>query len=122
MTELREHGHEVIALVRHDAQADVAKARGATPVVIDLNDWPAVTSLLADVDAATGASTGSCMSPTVAATARSELSCASGRVPCRLCAGGRWLTRVVGDAQNIPVLNDLPAGCQCRQDLVVALD
>ena len=42
----------MIALVRHDAQADVAKARGATPVVIDLNDWPAVTSLLADVDAA----------------------------------------------------------------------
>ena len=42
----------MIALVRHDAQADVSKARGATPVVIDLNDWPAVTSLLADVDAA----------------------------------------------------------------------
>jgi len=42
----------VIALVRHDAQADVTKAHGATPAVIDLNDWPAVTSLLADVDAA----------------------------------------------------------------------
>jgi uncharacterized protein YbjT (DUF2867 family) len=52
LTELHEHGHEVIALVRHDAQADVTKARGATPVVIDLNDWPAATSLLADVDAA----------------------------------------------------------------------
>ena len=42
----------MIALVRHDAEADVAKARGPTPVVIDLNDWPTVTSLLADVDAA----------------------------------------------------------------------
>jgi hypothetical protein len=37
-------------------------------------------------------------------------------------SGGRWLMRVVGNAQNIPVLNDLPAGCQCRQDLVLALD
>jgi hypothetical protein len=35
---------------------------------------------------------------------------------------GQLLTRVVGNAQNIPVLNDLPAGCQCRQDLVLALD
>ncbi|MGH3284335.1 MAG: hypothetical protein ACRDPD_06570, partial [Streptosporangiaceae bacterium] len=39
-----------------------------------------------------------------------------------VCAGGRWLTRVVGNAQNIPVLNDLLAGCQCRQDLVLALN
>ncbi len=47
LTELHENGHEVIALVRDDAQADVAKARGATPVVVDLYDRPAVTSLLA---------------------------------------------------------------------------
>ncbi len=52
LSELHEHGHEVIALVRDDAQADAAKARGATPVVIDLYDRPAVTSLLADADAA----------------------------------------------------------------------
>jgi hypothetical protein len=37
-------------------------------------------------------------------------------------APDRWLTRVVGNVQNIPVLNDLPAGCQFRQDLVLALD
>jgi nucleoside-diphosphate-sugar epimerase len=52
LTELHAHGHEVTALVRSDDQADVVKARGATPVVIDLYDRPAVTSLLGDADAA----------------------------------------------------------------------
>lgn len=52
LTELHEHGHEVTALVRDDSQANVAKAHGATPVVIDLYDRPAVTSLLADADGA----------------------------------------------------------------------
>src|SRR5580700_190816 len=52
LTELHEHGHEVTALLRDAAQADIAKARGATPVVIDLHDRPAVTSLLADADGA----------------------------------------------------------------------
>jgi nucleoside-diphosphate-sugar epimerase len=52
LTELREHGHEVTALVRDDVQAGVVKARGATPVVIDLYDRPAVTSLLSAADGA----------------------------------------------------------------------
>jgi uncharacterized protein YbjT (DUF2867 family) len=52
LTELREHGHEVTALFRDVAQADIAKACGATPVVIDLYDRRAVTSLLADADGA----------------------------------------------------------------------
>lgn len=52
LTELHEHGHEVTALLRDAAQADIAKARGATPVVIDLYDRRAVTSLLADADGA----------------------------------------------------------------------
>ena len=52
LTELHAHGHEVTALVRSDDQADVVKARGATPVVIDLYDRPAVASLLGDADAA----------------------------------------------------------------------
>jgi nucleoside-diphosphate-sugar epimerase len=52
LTELHEHGHEVTALLRDAAQADIARARGATPVVIDLYDRPAVTSLLADADGA----------------------------------------------------------------------
>ena len=52
LTELDQHGHEVTALVRNDAQADIVKARGATPVVIDLYDRPAVASLLTDADGA----------------------------------------------------------------------
>jgi nucleoside-diphosphate-sugar epimerase len=52
LTELRQHGHEVTALVRDDAQAGAVKARGATPVVIDLYDRPAVTSLLSAADGA----------------------------------------------------------------------
>jgi nucleoside-diphosphate-sugar epimerase len=52
VTELQEHGHEVTALVRNDAQADIVKARRATPVVIDLYDRPAVTTLLAAADGA----------------------------------------------------------------------
>jgi nucleoside-diphosphate-sugar epimerase len=52
LTELQEHGHEVTALVRDDTQADIIKARGATPVVIDLYDRPAVATLLARADGA----------------------------------------------------------------------
>src|ERR1700680_2561375 len=40
LTELQEHGHEVTALVRDDAQADLVAARGATPIVGDLDDRP----------------------------------------------------------------------------------
>ena len=40
------------ALVRDDAQADIVKARGATPVVIDLYDRPTVATLLANADGA----------------------------------------------------------------------
>ena len=52
LTELHKHGHEVTALVRDDAQADIVAARGATPTVVDLYDRPAVASLLGDADAA----------------------------------------------------------------------
>ncbi len=52
LTELHEHGHEVIALVRDDSQANITKARGATPVVTDLYDRPAVGGLLAEADGA----------------------------------------------------------------------
>ena len=49
---LREHDHEVIALVRNGAQADVVAGRGATPLVIDLYDRAAVASALGDADGA----------------------------------------------------------------------
>ena len=52
LTELEEHGHEVTALVRDDTQADIVKARGATPVVADLYDRPAVATLLTTADGA----------------------------------------------------------------------
>jgi nucleoside-diphosphate-sugar epimerase len=52
LTELHEHGHEVTALVRDDAQADRVAAVGATPAVVDLYDRPAVTSMFSSADGA----------------------------------------------------------------------
>ena len=52
VTELQEHGHEVIALVRDDAQADRLAAIGATPAVVDLYDRPALTSKFSSADGA----------------------------------------------------------------------
>jgi nucleoside-diphosphate-sugar epimerase len=52
LAELREHGHEVTAIVRDDAHADIVAARGATPAVADLYDRGAVASLLAQADGA----------------------------------------------------------------------
>jgi nucleoside-diphosphate-sugar epimerase len=52
LAELEDHGHEVTALVRDDAQANVVTARGASPVVVDLYDRPTIASLLGGADAA----------------------------------------------------------------------
>jgi nucleoside-diphosphate-sugar epimerase len=52
LTELRDHGHEVTAFVRDDAQAGKVASRGATPAVVDLYDTPALASLLSDADGA----------------------------------------------------------------------
>ena len=52
LTELRDHGHEVTAFVRDDAQAKRVAARGATPAVVDLYDTPTLASLLSDADGA----------------------------------------------------------------------
>src|SRR6476620_10277941 len=52
LADLYKHGHEVTALVRDDAQADTVAARGATPVVVDLYDRPAVARLLSGADGA----------------------------------------------------------------------
>src|SRR5580704_8454545 len=52
LADLYQHGHEVTALVRDDAQADTVAARGATPVVVDLYDRPAVARLLGHADGA----------------------------------------------------------------------
>jgi nucleoside-diphosphate-sugar epimerase len=52
LAELHENGHEVIALVRDNPQAEVVAARGATPAVVDLSDKPATATLLRAADAA----------------------------------------------------------------------
>jgi nucleoside-diphosphate-sugar epimerase len=52
LTELREHGHEVTALVQDGARADIVAARGAKAAVVDLYDRSAVVSLLEDSDGA----------------------------------------------------------------------
>ena len=52
LKELREHGHEVTALMRDAAKADSVAALGAEAAVVDLYDRPAVVSMLRDADAA----------------------------------------------------------------------
>ena len=52
LADLCKHGHEVTALVRDDAQADIVAARGATPAVVDLYDQPAVARLLGNAGGA----------------------------------------------------------------------
>ena len=52
LTELRDHGHEVTALVRDAADTDTVEARGAAPTVVDLYDRPAVAGLLGSADGA----------------------------------------------------------------------
>ena len=52
LTDLYKHGHDVTALVRDNDQADVVAARGATPIVVDLYDRPAVARVFGDADGA----------------------------------------------------------------------
>jgi nucleoside-diphosphate-sugar epimerase len=52
LTDLQEHGHEVIALVRAGAPAQTVAARGVTPAVVDLYDRRAAAAALSGVDAA----------------------------------------------------------------------
>jgi nucleoside-diphosphate-sugar epimerase len=50
LAELLEHGHEVTALVRSDADAETVAGHGATPAVVDLYDRPAVVGLFRSAD------------------------------------------------------------------------
>src|SRR6266516_713398 len=52
LAELQEHGHDVTALVRNDADAETVAATGATPAVVDLYDGPAVVGLFSDAGGA----------------------------------------------------------------------
>src|SRR5579862_3904618 len=51
LTELHEHGHDVTALVRDEAQADAVLAHGAKAEVVDLYDRPTVANLFSQADA-----------------------------------------------------------------------
>jgi nucleoside-diphosphate-sugar epimerase len=52
LAELQDHGHEVRALVRNDAEAETVAARSASAVLVDLYDRPAVVGLFSDADGA----------------------------------------------------------------------
>jgi nucleoside-diphosphate-sugar epimerase len=52
LTELRDHGHSVTALVRDAPQADTVAGRGVATTVVDLYDRPTVVGVLRDADAA----------------------------------------------------------------------
>jgi nucleoside-diphosphate-sugar epimerase len=52
LEELHAHGHDVTAFVRDDAQAQIVTGRGATSIVVDLYDRPAVVKALSDTDGA----------------------------------------------------------------------
>lgn len=52
LAELRQHGHEITALVRSRAAAEAVAAAGATPAVVDLQDRAAVVGLLGEAEAA----------------------------------------------------------------------
>jgi nucleoside-diphosphate-sugar epimerase len=52
LAELHAHGHGVTALVRDDAQSDAVTAQGATPVVVDLYNRPAVVEAFGAADGA----------------------------------------------------------------------
>ncbi len=52
LTELLDHGHDVMALVRDEAQATAVTTKGAKASVVDLYDRRRVSSVLADADGA----------------------------------------------------------------------
>ena len=52
LSALQKSGHDVVALVRNDADADTVAAAGAMPAVVDLYDRPAVVGLLTDAEGA----------------------------------------------------------------------
>src|SRR5438132_131333 len=52
LAELHKRGHDVMALVRNDSEADTVAATGAMPAIVDLYDRPAVVGLLNDAEGA----------------------------------------------------------------------
>jgi nucleoside-diphosphate-sugar epimerase len=100
LTELQQHGHQVTALVRDDAQAAKIAATGATPAVVDLYDRPAVAGEFRSADAAIHtASPGDATSANLdAAVADAAIDAFAGTGKPYLHIGGDW---VYGNNQAI---------------------
>jgi nucleoside-diphosphate-sugar epimerase len=105
LTELHEHGHQVTALVRDDAEADRVAALGATPAVVDLYDRPAVTSKFRSTDGAIHtASPGDATSANLdAAVADAAIGAFAGTGKPYLHISGDW---VYGD--NLDITEESP--------------
>jgi nucleoside-diphosphate-sugar epimerase len=105
LTELRDHGHEVGALVRNEADAEIVAARGATPAVVDLYDRPTVLSQLGDAGGAIHtASPGDETSANLdAAVADAAIEAFTGTGKPYLHISGQW---VYGD--NTAITEDSP--------------
>jgi nucleoside-diphosphate-sugar epimerase len=93
LTELQQHGHHVIALVRDDAQADLVGGRGARPIVVDLYDTATVTRVFSDADGAIHtASPGDATSADLdSAVARAATDAFAGSGKAYLHVGGLWV-------------------------------
>ena len=52
LTELQDHGHRVMAVVRDDEQASAVAARGGDAAVVDLTDRPTVVKFFSEADGA----------------------------------------------------------------------
>lgn len=100
LTELQEHGHEVTALIRNEADADLVAARGATPATVDLYDRPTVMRLLGSADAAIHtASPGDETSANLdAAVADAAIEAFAGTAKAYLQISGAW---IYGDNTSI---------------------
>ena len=108
LTELHEHGHEVMALIRDDSQAERVAGYGATPTRVDLHDRPAVVSLLGSADAAIHtASPGDATSADLdSAVADAAIEAFAGTGKPYLQISGLW---IYGD--NPSISEELPDRC-----------
>jgi len=105
LTDLQDHRHEVTALVRPGADAEIVAARGATAAVVDLYDRSTVLSQLIDADAAIHtASPGDETSANLdAAFADAAIEAVTGTGKPYLHISGQW---VYGD--NTAITEDSP--------------
>src|SRR5690349_19949702 len=93
LAEVEKEGHEVTTIVRDESHADIIVTCGATPIVVDLYDRPAVVSALCTDDGAVhtarpGDSTSANLDAAVA-DAAIEAFAATGKLYLQIC--GAWV-------------------------------